>query len=73
MFDPRTLLLDIPHIIYHDMCLLGAIIQGAKGIHVNYKPSSSCIVLYCIDGVVIAAQCTATFQDILCSPEFRYY
>ena len=32
-----------------------------------------CIVLYCIDGVVIAAQCTATFSDPLCSPEFRYY
>ena len=27
-----------------------------------------CIVLYCIDGVAIAAQCTATFSDLLCSP-----
>ena len=25
-------------------------------------------VLYCIDGVVIAAKCTATFQHLLCSP-----
>ena len=25
------------------------------------------------DGVVITAQCTATFSDLLCSPEFRYY
>ena len=31
------------------------------------------IVLYCIKGVVIAAQCTTTFSDLLCSPEFRYY
>ena len=30
-------------------------------------------LLFCIDGVVIAAQCTATFSDLLCSPEFRYY
>ena len=27
----------------------------------------------CIDGVIIAAQCTATFSDLLCSPKFRYY
>ena len=30
-----------------------------------------CIVLYCIEGVVMAAQCTATFSDLLCSAEFR--
>ena len=29
-------------------------------------------VLYCIDGVVIAAQCTVIFSDPLCSPKFRY-
>ena len=28
---------------------------------------------FVFDGVVIAAQCTAIFQDLLCSPEFRYY
>ena len=27
----------------------------------------------CFDGAVIAAQCTALFQDLLRSPEFRYY
>ena len=27
-----------------------------------------CIVLYCIDGVVIAAQCTATFQRSIVLP-----
>ena len=32
-----------------------------------------CIVLYCIEGVVITALFTATFSDLLCSPEFRYY
>ena len=32
-----------------------------------------CIALHCIDGVVIATQCTAIFPDLLCSPEFRYY
>ena len=31
------------------------------------------IVLYCIDGVVIAAQCTVTFSDHLYSPVYRYY
>ena len=31
------------------------------------------IVLYCIEGVVIAAQCTGTFPDLLFFPEFRYY
>ena len=31
-----------------------------------------CIVLYCIEGVVIAAQCTPTFSDFLRSPEFGY-
>ena len=31
-----------------------------------------CICI-CFDWVVIAAQCTATFSDLLCSPEFRYY
>jgi hypothetical protein len=30
------------------------------------------IVLYCIEGMVIPAQCTATFSDLLCSPEFGY-
>ena len=30
-------------------------------------------VCICYDGVVITAQCTATFSDLLCSPEFRYY
>ena len=30
------------------------------------------IVLYCIDGVVIAAQCTATFLRSIVHPEFRY-
>ena len=32
-------------------------------------------VLHCIcfDGVVITAQCTATFSDLLCSSKFRYY
>ena len=33
-------------------------------------PKIFCI---CFDGVVIAAQCTATFSDLLCSPEFSYY
>ena len=28
-------------------------------------------VLYCIDGVVIAAQCTATFSRYIVLPEFR--
>ena len=27
----------------------------------------------CFEGVEIAAQCTATFSDLLCSHEFRYY
>ena len=29
-------------------------------------------VLYCIDGVVIAAQCTATVLRSIVLPEFRY-
>ena len=29
-------------------------------------------ILYCIDGVVIAAQCTATFLRSIVLPEFRY-
>ena len=31
------------------------------------------VFVFVFDGVVITAQCTATFSDILCSPEFRYY
>ena len=31
------------------------------------------IVFYCLEGVVIAAQCTTTFSDLLGFPEFRYY
>ena len=31
------------------------------------------IVLYCVKGVVIAALCTATFSNLLCPPEFKYY
>ena len=31
------------------------------------------VFVFCFDGVFIAAQCTATFLDLLCSPEFRYY
>ena len=31
-----------------------------------------CICI-CFDGLVIIAQCTATFSDLSCSPEFRYY
>ena len=30
------------------------------------------VVLYCIDGVVIAAQWTATFLRSIVLPEFRY-
>ena len=30
------------------------------------------IVLYCINGVVIAAQCTVTFLRSVVLPEFRY-
>ena len=45
---------------------------------IGYKINSNgdvvyCIVLYCIEGVVIPAQCTAMFSDLLCSLEFRYY
>ena len=32
----------------------------------------SCIVLYCIGGMVIADQCTATFSRSIVLPEFRY-
>ena len=35
------------------------------------RKAQETIVLYCIDGVVIAVQCTATFSD-LCFPEFGY-
>ena len=31
-----------------------------------------CICI-CFDGVVVTAQCTVIFSDLLCSPEFRYY
>ena len=50
--------------------------RGVTIVRQNRSESGvNCIVLYCIEGVVIAAQCTATqpFQDLLCSPEFRYY
>ena len=30
------------------------------------------IVLYRSEGVVIVAQCTATFQDLLCSPDYYF-
>ena len=40
---------------------------------VMFPFKSSCIVLYCIEGVVIAAQCTVTFSDLLGSTEFKYY
>ena len=30
------------------------------------------IISICFDGVVTAAQYTATLADLLCSPEFRY-
>ena len=33
---------------------------------------TSFLVLYCIDGVVIAAQCAATFLRSIVLPEFRY-
>ena len=29
-------------------------------------------ICICFDGVAIAAQCTATFSDLLFSPEFKY-
>ena len=32
-----------------------------------------CVFCICFGGVVITAQCTETFSDLLCSPEFRYY
>ena len=31
------------------------------------------VYMYCIDGVVIAAQCTATFLRSIVLPEFRHY
>ena len=47
-----------------------------KGLLLSYLELSSSffyLVLYCVVGVVTAARCTATFSDLLCSPEFRYY
>ena len=32
----------------------------------------NCIVLYCINGLVIVSQCTATFLRSIVLPEFRY-
>ena len=31
------------------------------------------VFVFCFDGVVITAQYNATFPDLLCSTEFRYY
>ena len=49
--------------------------EAGPTISQQQRPRVQCmiyIVLYCIEGVVIAAQCTATFSDLLCSPEFWY-
>ena len=35
---------------------------------INQKTFSSSVVFYCIDGMVIVAQCTATFLKIYCAP-----
>ena len=36
------------------------------------ESSPLCVVLYCFDGVVIAAQCTTTYGDLLCSPDYYF-
>ena len=51
--------------------LLGFIDGALTGVETGLIPDM--FILYCINRVVIAAQCTATFQDLLCFPEFRYY
>ena len=46
--------------------------QWTSGFH---KPGSYCIVLYCIvlKGWSLLPNALRPFQDLLCSPEFRYY
>ena len=41
--------------------------------YVSLPYLTSSVVLYCIEGVVIAAQCTATFLRSIVLPELRYY
>ena len=36
--------------------------------HKGYQPNQPDIVLYCIEGVVIAARCTATFSRSIVLP-----
>ena len=45
-----------------------------EGRNVSIKfPCVIIVLLHYFDGVFIAAQCSATFLDLLCSPECRYY
>ena len=46
-------------------------LENGITLHIKYTLVFS--VCICFDGVVIATQCTATFEDLLCSLEFRYY
>ena len=45
------------------------ILIGRSALGSNDHPIN---VMYCIDGVVIAVQCTATFSDPLCSPIYYF-
>ena len=44
---------------------------GAVSHRFNFFHLCTACICICFDGVVITAQCTATFSDLLCSPEFR--
>ena len=42
-----------------------------KNLQILVKLGKNCIVLYCIDGVVIAAQCTTTFYRSIVLPQIQ--
>ena len=53
----------------HDQTVIKLTAMHFKDFRLRYNY----VVLYCIDGVVIAAaNALRPFQDLLCSPEFRY-
>ena len=52
---------------------MNAALEIPQAMELVNKLINNCIVFYFVELMFIAAKCAATFSDLFCSPEFRYY
>ena len=71
-YNRKNKCFDLLDRIANEQGFFSRVITGDGFFNTILRPRGNCIVLYCINGVVIAAQCTATFFRSIALPEFRY-